>query len=327
MMENDTFDIVIVGSGPAGLTAALYAARAERSTLVIAGTDYGGQLMLTSQVENFPGFPQGILGPTLMEEMILQAKKFGARFLNENVNSIDFKTKPFDIATNSKKIKARTIIIATGAQAKWLEVPGEKELRGKGVSSCAPCDAPFFRDKTAVVVGGGDAAMEEALYLSKFAKSITVVHRRDKLRASKIMQDRAFSNSKISFIWDSQVDEILGQERVTGVKIHNLKTGEIKEIPCDAVFVAIGRVPNTKIFENQIDLDAKGFIKIIPNPRFKMKNEEGEIIGNKFSTMTSVEGVFAAGDVVDFHYRQAITAAASGCMAAMDAENYLEEIS
>jgi thioredoxin reductase (NADPH) len=325
MVEDKLPDVIILGSGPAGVTAALYAARAKRSTLVIAGSHYGGQLMITQEVENYPGFLDGILGPELMEGMIDQAKKFGAQFLNEDVSWVNFKIRPFEVIAGEKKFATKAIIIATGASVKWLEVPGEGKLKGKGVSSCAPCDAPFFKDKIAVVVGGGDAAMEEALYLTKFAKSVTIIHRRGKLRASKIMQDRAFANPKISFVWDSQVEEILGEERVKGVKIQNLKTGETEEIPCDAVFVAIGQLPNTEIFKNQIELDAKGYIKIIQAPKFQMKNEKGEIIGNKFSTMTSVEGIFAAGDVVDFHYRQAVTAAASGCMAAMDAEKYLEE--
>jgi len=325
MVKIKLFEVIVLGSGPAGLTAALYASRAKRTTLVIGGSYYGGQLMLTQEVENYPGFPDGILGPELMERMINQTKKFGVQFINEDATSVNFKVRPFGITVGEKKFLAKAVIIATGASAKWLEVPGETELKGKGVSSCAPCDAPFFRDKVTVVVGGGDSAMEEALYLTKFAKSVTVIHRRNRLRASKIMQERAFANSKISFIWDSQVKEILGKEKVEGVLVQNLRTGKTDKISCDAVFIAIGRLPSTEIFKNQIELDDKGYIKIIQNSKFQLKNEKGEIIGNKFSTMTSIEGVFAAGDVADFHYRQAITAAASGCMAAMDAEAWLED--
>jgi thioredoxin reductase (NADPH) len=318
-------DVTILGSGPSGLTAALYAARAKRSVLVVAGSHYGGQLMTTHKVENYPGFPEGILGPELIEKMTNQAKKFGVQFLNEDATFLNFKVRPFEIRVGEKKFLAKAVIIATGASAKWLKVPGEEKLKGRGVSACAPCDAPFFKDKIAIVVGGGDSAMEEALYLTKFAKSVTVIYRRDKLRASNIMQERAYAAPKISFIWDSIVEEIRGVEKVTGARIKNLKTGKIEEVFCDAVFVAIGHLPNTEIFRDQIELDAKGYIKIIQNSKFRLQNEKGEIIGNKFSTMTSVEGVFAAGDVVDFHYRQAITAAGFGCIAAMDAEKWLEE--
>jgi thioredoxin reductase (NADPH) len=324
MVKDNLLDVVILGSGPAGLAAALYTARAERAALIIAGLHYGGQLMLTQNVENYPGFLDGILGPELIRTMINQAKKFGAQFLNEDATRVNFKIRPFEIVAGEKKFLAKSVIIATGASAKWLEVPGEEKLKGRGVSSCAQCDAPFFKDKVVLVVGGGDAAIEKALYLTKFVKSVTVIHRRNKLRASKIMQEIAFTNPKISFIWDSKVEEIQGVEKVVGVRIRNLKTEKKEEIPCDAVFVAIGHLPNTEIFKGQIDLDQKGYIKIIQNPKSKMLNEKGENIGNEFSTMTSAEGIFAAGDVSDWHYRQAITAAGFGCMAAIDAARWLE---
>lgn len=323
MVKSILQDVVILGSGPAGMTAALYAARARRSTLVLAGAAYGGQLMLTQEVENYPGFVDGILGPELMRRMLLQATKFGARFIKEDVTAVNFKVRPFEVWAREKTFLAKAVIIATGATAKKLEVPGEESLIGRGVSSCAPCDAPFFKDKVTIVVGGGDAAMEEALYLTKFAKSVTVIHRRNKLKATKVMQEKAFANPKISFIWDSQVEEIQGGEKVAGVRIKNLKNGKISEISCDAVFVAIGHQPNTEIFKGQIELDAKGYVKIIQNPKFILRNEKGKIIGNRFSTMTSVPGVFAAGDVCDWHYRQAITAAGFGCMAALDVEGWL----
>lgn len=301
------YDIIIIGSGPAGLTAAIYAGRALIKTLVIASQIPGGQLMLTTGVENFPGFSNGIQGPELMQEMRKQAEHFGAEVIDENAESLDFRHKPFRIVAGGRSYSANALIIATGSSAKWLGLPSEGRLRGRGVSSCATCDGYFFREKRVVVVGGGDTAMEEAIFLTKYAAEIIVIHRRDKLRASKIMQSRAFADEKIRFVWDSVVDEILGTEKVEGVKIRNLKTGQSSMVPCDGVFVAIGFQPNTKIFEGQIELDEKGYVI------------------TKHETRTSVEGVFVAGDVHDYKYRQAVTAAGEGCKAAMDALAYLEE--
>lgn len=301
------YDIVIIGSGPAGLTAATYAGRALVKTLVLAGKLFGGQLMLTSGVENFPGFSNGIQGPDLMQEMRRQAERFGAEIVDEDVDSVDFKRKPVQVLAGGKIHTAKAVIIATGSSAKWLGLPSEEKLRGRGVSSCATCDGYFFREKRVVVVGGGDTALEEALLLTKYATQIVVVHRRDKLRASKIMQNRAMASEKIKFVWNSVVDEILGREKAEGVKVRNLKTGEISMIPCDGVFVAIGFQPNTNIFRGQVELDEKGYVV------------------SRRGTQTSVEGVFVAGDVHDFRYRQAVTAAGEGCRATMDALVYLEE--
>ena len=301
------YDIIIIGSGPAGLTAAIYAGRALVKTLVIAGRLSGGQLMLTSGVENFPGFSEGIQGPNLMQEIRRQAERFGAEIIDEDVESVDFKRRPMHVTAGKQTYTSNAVIVATGSSAKWLGLPTEKHLMGRGVSSCATCDGYFFREKRVVVVGGGDTAIEEALFLTKYATEVTVIHRRDKLRASKIMQSRAFSNKKIQFLWDSAVDEVLGQEKVQGVKVKNLKTGELTMIPCDGLFVAIGFQPNTKIFEGQIQLDEKGYIAI--------KNQ----------TQSNMNGVFVAGDVHDHRYRQAVTAAGEGCKAAMDALAFLEE--
>ena len=300
------YDIVILGSGPAGLTAAIYAARALVKTLVIGGTVSGGQLMLTTGVENFPGFASGIQGPELMLEMRKQAEHFGAEIIDENVESVDFKQKPKRIVFGNRSVTASAVIIATGSSAKWLGVASEQKLRGRGVSSCATCDGYFFRNKRVAVVGGGDTAVEEALFLTKYATEVVVIHRRDKLRASKIMQRRAFSNPKIRFLWDSVVDDVLGQNKVEGLKIRNLKTGELSMLPCDGVFVAIGFQPNTALFQGQIELDEKGYVVVTNN------------------TETSSEGVFVAGDVHDYKYRQAITAAGEGCKAASDALAYLD---
>lgn len=305
-MAQKIFDVIIFGSGPAALTAALYTSRANLKPLVIAGSKWGGQLMLTTDVENFPGFPEGILGPELMEKMRSQAERFGAEFTAVDVTKVDFSKKPFAVFVNNQKFFGKSVIIATGAQARWLEVPGEQKLIGRGVSSCAPCDAPFFRDKNVIVVGGGDSAMEEALALTKFAKAITIVHRRDELRASKIMLDRAKKHPKIDFIINTVVIEVLGGDKVTGVKLKNVKTGQEKTFACDGVFVAIGHIPATTLFAGQIDLDEKGYIKVSDYVK------------------TNVEGVYAAGDVHDWHYRQVVTAAAFGCMAAMDVEKWLE---
>ncbi len=299
------YDVIILGSGPAGLTSAVYATRGNLKTLVIAGFEYGGQLMLTTDVENYPGFPEGIQGPDLMDVMIKQAERFGAEFVYENATSVDFNSSPFKVHIEDKSYEGRSVIIATGASARWLGLESEKRLIGYGVSSCATCDGHFFRDMDLVVVGGGDTAIEEALFLAKLAKHVTVIHRRDELRASKIMAERAFKNPKIDFLWDSVVVEVLGEEKVSGVRVENVKTKEMEDIPVAGVFVAIGHTPNTKVFDGQIDM------------------ERGYIVVND-STRTNVEGVYVAGDVHDYRYRQAVTAAGFGCMAAMDAEKWLE---
>jgi len=301
------YDVIIVGSGPAALTAAIYTSRAKLKTLVVAGALWGGQLMLTTEVENFPGFTEGIQGPDLIDNMRRQAERFGAEFVFEDATAVDFSSKPLKVSVGDKTFEGRAVIIATGASAKWLGLESEIRLRGRGVSICATCDAPFFKDKRAIVVGGGDTALEEALALTKFAKEVTVVHRRDQLRATKVLQERALSNSKIRFIWDTEVQEILGQNKVEGVRLKNVKTGEESTFATDAVFIAIGHKPNTEIFMGQIELDEKGYIVA--------RNE----------TKTSVEGVFVAGDVQDYCYRQAVTAAGAGCKAALDAQKHLEE--
>jgi len=301
------YDIIIIGSGPAGLTAAIYAGRALVKTLVIAGRLSGGQLMLTSGVENFPGFSNGIQGPDLMQEMRKQVERFGAEIVDEDLESVDFKRRPMHVSAGKQTYTASAVVIATGSSAKWLDLPTEKRLRGRGVSSCATCDGYFFREKRVVVIGGGDTALEEALFLTKYAAEVTVIHRRDTLRASKIMQSRAFANKKIKFIWDSAIDEVLGKEKVEGIKVKNLKTGELSVIPCDGIFVAIGFQPNTKVFEGQIQLDEKGYVLV------------------KNHSQSSADGVFVAGDVHDHRYRQAVTAAGEGCKAAMDALTFLDE--
>jgi thioredoxin reductase (NADPH) len=298
--------VIIVGSGPAGLTAAVYTARANLAPLMIEGIEAGGQLMLTTEVENYPGFVDGIMGPELMENMRKQASRFGTEFLTDNVTKVDFSKQPFEVWVGSDLHRAHSVIISTGATAKMLGIPGEKELLGHGVSTCATCDGFFFRNQEILVVGGGDSAMEEATFLTKFASKVTVVHRRDSLRASKIMQERAFENPKIDFIWDSTLVEVTGNGKVDGATVKNLKTGAESHVAATGIFVAIGHTPVTGLFEGQLEL-AGGYI-VTP----------GE------DTETSVPGVFAAGDVVDHRYRQAITAAGMGCMAAIDAERYLE---
>ena len=300
--------MIILGSGPAGLTAAIYTSRAKLKTLILAGAEWGGQLMLTTEVENFPGFKDGILGPDLVDQMWKQAERFGTEFLFEDATAVDLSSTPFKVSTVSNGYEGKSVLITTGASARWLGLEGEVRLRGRGVSVCATCDAAFFIDKITLVVGGGDSAMDEALALSKFVKKVKVIHRRDKLRASKILQERAFNDPKIEFIWNSIVQEILGTDKVEGVILKRKDTGEESKLSCDAVFIAIGHIPNTDLFKDQIKLDAKGYILV------------------KDETKTSVEGVFAAGDVQDHRYRQAITAAGSGCKAALDVQKYLETV-
>src|SRR4051812_44244067 len=307
---NATREVIIIGSGPAGLTAALYAARANLNPLVIEGVEAGGQLMLTSLVENWPGYREGILGPSLMEEMRAQALRFGAEILQGNVSSVDLSSRPFLIRTDDAEYYAETLVIATGASAKWIGLPSEKQLVGRGVSSCATCDGAFYKNRPIVVVGGGDTALEEALFLTRFASEITVIHRRDKLRASRIMQDKAFAHPKIRFAWNTVVEDVtdVAKGEVTGVLVRNVVTGERQTIAADGVFVAIGHTPNTELFKGQLEMDANGYLV------------------THTGTRTSVPGVFAAGDVQDHIYRQAITAAGSGCMAAIDAEKFLEGV-
>ena len=301
--------VIIIGSGPAGLTAALYTARANLKPLLVEGIEAGGQLMLTTMVENWPGFRDGIMGPDLMTEMRVQAERFGTEVVSGNVERVDLRNRPFSIAfADGKTITTDALIIATGASARWLEIGCDRKLSGHGVSTCATCDGYFFRGKPIAVVGGGDSAMEEAIYLTRFASKVTVIHRRDSLRASKIMQDKAFANPKIEFIWDSEIADINDVTRgeVTGIVVRNLKTGKLTEVPLDGVFIAIGHTPNTALFRGQIELDEAGYIL------------------THHGSKTSCPGVFAAGDVQDHIYRQAVTAAGSGCMAAIDAERYLD---
>jgi len=301
-----TARVVILGSGAAGLTAALYCARAELKPLVISGVPSGGQLLITTDVENYPGFPEGVQGPELIDRMRRQAARFGAEFLDDNATSVDFSRRPFVVRTGTQgTVHADAVIVATGANARWLGLPTEQRLLGHGVSACATCDGFFFKGKELVVVGGGDTAMEEALFLTNFATHITIVHRRSTLRASPIMQGRARAHPKISFLLDSEVAEVLGHETVEGLRVKNVKTGLVSELKVGGVFLAIGHVPATEVFRGTLDLDAEGYLKVHDHTR------------------TSVEGVFAAGDVHDRHYRQAVTAAGSGCMAAIDAERWL----
>lgn len=310
-MDNH-YNVIIIGSGPAGLTAALYAGRGNLNPIVFEGIQPGGQLTITTDVENYPGFPDGILGPELMDHFRRQAHRFNAKTVFQDVSKVDFSRRPFRIFSSTEEYLADSVIIATGASAKWIGLPSEKEYTGFGVSACATCDAFFYKGLEVVVVGGGDTAMEEASFLTKFASKVTIIHRRDKLRASKIMQDRAMKNPKISFIWDSEVIDILGKtenqkKSVTGVKIKNVKTGLVSTFKTDGFFVGIGHQPNTVIFEGQMKLDSSGYI-----------------ITKSGKTETDIPGVFAAGDVADAVYRQAVTAAGTGCMAAIEAERFLE---
>ena len=304
-----TRKVIIIGSGPAGYTAAIYGARANLAPLMLSGVQAGGQLMLTTLVENYPGFVEGIQGPELMEIMKKQAEHFGTEMITEDVTSVDFSKRPFVVKTDDQTFEGHTVIIATGASAKLLGLPAESKLMGRGVSTCATCDGFFFKDGNIMVVGGGDSALEEALYLSRLGRRVDVVHRRDALRGSKIMQERAFKNPKIEFIWDTAVDDILDVDKgkVTTVRLKNVKTQALHERPVDGLFVAIGHEPNTQIFRGQIELLPNGYVKVKTG-----------------TTQTSVPGVFAAGDVQDFTYRQAVTAAGTGCMAALEAERYLE---
>jgi thioredoxin reductase (NADPH) len=300
-------EVVILGSGPAGLTAALYSARADLKPLALKGIDAGGQLMLTTEVENYPGFPDAVLGPELMERMEKQAARFEAELLHQEATRVDLSSRPFGVWSGDQEWRTRTLIIATGASARMLGLESERQLIGHGVSTCATCDGFFFRGQELLVVGGGDSAIEEALFLTRFATKVTVIHRRDTLRASKIMQDRAFANDKIEFLWDSVVDEILGDGQVSGARVRNLKTDVSQDLAAGGVFVAIGHTPNTSLFEGQLDMNPQGYLTV-----------------QEPTTRTSIDGVFAAGDVVDFIYRQAITAAGMGCQAAIDAERFLE---
>ncbi len=309
MTVSDVRKVVIVGSGPAGLTAAIYTGRANLAPLMFAGSQPGGQLMLTTDVENYPGFVDAILGPDLMDVMRRQAQRFGAEITDDDAIAVDLSQRPFSIKTAELTVQAQALIITTGASAKMLGLESERKLLGRGLSTCATCDGFFFKGQDLVVVGGGDSAMEEAIFLTRFATKVTVVHRRDTLRASKIMQDRAMRNAKIAWIWNSTVEEVLGVEqgKVTGVRLRQLQTGEVSEMPVSGVFVAIGHTPNTQLVAGQLELDAAGYVE----------TQSG-------SSRTSVPGVFAGGDVVDHVYRQAVTAAGTGCVAAMDAERFLE---
>jgi len=301
-----TDKLIIIGSGPAGLTAAVYAARAALEPLLIEGIAAGGQLMLTTDVENYPGFPDGVMGPEMMELFRKQADRFGTRFLTADVSRVDFSQHPFRVWVDDEEHRAEAVIISTGASARWLAVPGEEKLRGHGVSACATCDGFFFKEREVVVAGGGDSAMEEALFLTKFASKVTVVHRRDEFRASKIMAHRVMKHPKIDVRWNAAIVEVLGEESVTGVRLRDTVTAAVDDFPTEGVFVAIGHTPNTELFAGQLELDSRGYLRTFTG------------------TATSVEGVFGAGDVVDSTYRQAVTAAGMGCQAAIDAERWLE---
>jgi thioredoxin reductase (NADPH) len=301
------FDVIIIGAGPAGYTAAIYTSRAKRETLIISGILPGGQLMLTTEVENFPGFAKGIMGPELMTTMREQAERMGTTIIDDEVVNVDFKHKPFKILTYSEEYEADAVIIATGATPRKIGAKGEQEFSARGVSYCATCDGPFFKNQEIVVAGGGDSAMEEAIFLTKFANKVHVIHRKDTLRASKVMQDRAFENKKIQFHWNSVIEEIKGNQKVNQITVKDITTNKMNTLEVGGLFVAIGHEPNTKLFQGQIDFDGQGYIAL------------------KNHTQTNVDGIFAAGDVHDHRYRQAITAAAFGCMAAIDVDKYLSE--
>ncbi len=300
------WDVAIIGSGPAAMSAAIYTTRGAASTLILGGEKWGGQLMLTSEVDNFPGFPEGILGPDLMLNMRKQVTRFGAEFQEKTATKIDITGQPYEVHAGTEVFKAKAIIIATGASTNWLNIPGEAILVGRGVSSCAPCDAPFFKDKTVAVVGGGDSAMEEALVLTKYANKVVIIHRRDSFKASKIMQDKVFANKKIEIMWDTEVQEVIGVQKLEKIKLLNNKTNQASELAVDGMFVAIGHKPESEIFKGHIDVDEKGYIKL------------------HNMSQTSKEGVFVSGDVHDYHYRQAITAAGYGAMSGLDVLKYLE---
>ncbi len=301
------YGVIIIGSGPSGYTSAIYAARANLSVLMFQGYQVGGQLMTTSEVENYPGFEGGILGPEMMEKFEQQARRFGTEMMAEDVTAVDFSKRPFTVTTDSGEYQAKSIIISTGASAKWLGLPSEKHLQGRGVTACATCDGFFFKKKDVIVVGGGDTAMEEATFLTRYVNHVTMIHRRDSFRASKIMQDRVHNNPKISVMMNTEIVEVLGDDAVTGVQLRNVQTGEEHKLPVQGVFVAIGHQPNTSLFKGVLDMDKAGYI--VP----------------KENTMTNIPGVFAAGDVTDHRYRQAITAAGDGCRAAIDMERWLED--
>ena len=304
----ETYEVIIIGSGPAGYTAGVYTSRAKLNTLLISGSLPGGQLMTTSEVENYPGFPNGIFGPELMMNMRQQAERFGAKLLDDEVVEVDFKKRPFGIKTHGQEFRSESVVICTGASPRKLGLRAEQEFAGKGISYCATCDGPFFKGEDIAVVGGGDTAIEEATFLTKFGKSVKIIHRKDFLRASKILQEKAFENPKIDFVWDHVVSDISGNKKINSISVRNLRTGEERKIPVGGLFVAIGHEPNTSIFKGQLELDDRGYIVLTKNTR------------------TSVDGVFAAGDVHDYRYRQAITAGGFGCMAALDVEKWLVEI-
>lgn len=304
----ESYEVIIIGSGPAGYTAGVYTSRAKLNTLLISGSLPGGQLMTTSEVENYPGFPNGIFGPELMMNMRQQAERFGAKLLDDEVVEVDFKKRPFGIKTHGQEFRSESVIICTGASPRKLGLKAEQEFAGKGISYCATCDGPFFKGEDIAVVGGGDTAIEEATFLTKFGKSVKIIHRKDFLRASKILQEKAFENPKIDFVWDHVVSDISGNKKINSISVRNLRTGDERKIPVGGLFVAIGHEPNTSIFKGQLELDDRGYIVLTKNTR------------------TNVDGVFAAGDVHDYRYRQAITAGGFGCMAALDVEKWLVEI-
>jgi len=308
VMQSEHVRVLIIGSGPAGYTAAIYSARAGLEPVVLAGLLAGGQLMITTDVENYPGYPEAVTGPAMMEDFQKQAERFGAKLFFEDVTRIDFSQHPFTVETDDRRFTADAVLVATGASATWLGLDSETRLQNRGGSACATCDGALFKDKPMAVVGGGDTAMEEALFLTRFATKVNVIHRRSELRASKIMQQRALSHDKIEFVWNSVVEEVLGDEFVTGIRIADVNSGATRELPVDALFVAIGHQPNTELFHDQLDLDEQAYVRVAPG-----------------TTRTSVEGVFACGDCSDKVYRQAVTAAGTGCMAAIDAERWLAE--